>query len=186
VQADPSVLADPLKYILHHLGFTASVILAIVLTLSPLRVIFPKWRIALVLQRHRRLIGVSAFVYASLHVTSHFLYEGGFATFARDYKKPFIAVGVIAFSILFVLAITSLNAAVRWLGARRWKWVHRLVYVAAALVVYHQISARKIFPEQVLWIFLPLVALELIRIARQIKFRRGAAGATALAANRGR
>jgi methionine sulfoxide reductase heme-binding subunit len=175
VQGDPSVQADPAKYVLHHLGFTAACVLAVVLALSPLRVLLPRWKPALVLQRHRRLIGVTAFVYAALHVTMHFLYEGGFGTFATDWKKPFIAVGLAAFAILFVLAATSFNAVVRRLGARRWKWLHRLVYLAAALVIYHQVSARKVFPEQVLWIFGPLLLLEVGRVVRE--FRKTAKGA---------
>jgi len=166
VRADATVLTDPAKYVLHHLGFTASVLLAIVLTLSPLRLAFPRVRLVAALQRHRRLVGVSTFVYAALHVTMHFIYEGGFGTFAKDWKKPFITVGVIAFTILLILATTSFNAAVRRLGATRWKWLHRLVYVAAVLVVYHQISARKLFPMQVVWIFGPVLALELWRVAQ--------------------
>jgi sulfoxide reductase heme-binding subunit YedZ len=71
-----------------------------------------------------------------------------------------------------VLAITSLNRAVRWLGGKRWKNLHRLAYVAAALVAYHQAAARKIFPVQVLWIFVPLVLLELLRIIRQARLTR--------------
>jgi methionine sulfoxide reductase heme-binding subunit len=172
LNGNPTVAADPLKFILHHLGFTASVILAIVLTLSPLRVIFPKSGVVLALNRHRRLIGVTAFVYALLHVTSHFLYEGGFATFPADIKKPFILTGLAAFTILFLLAVTSLNSVVRWMGGRRWKWLHRLVYVAAVLVVYHQIYARKIFPVQVLWIFGPLAGLELVRIFISVAKRK--------------
>lgn len=163
---DASVLADPPKYVLHHLGFTASVLLALVLSLSPLRAVWPHARFAATLQRHRRLVGVSTFVYAALHVTMHFLYEGGFGTFVTDWKKPFIAVGVGAFAILAVLAATSFNAAVRWLGGPRWKGLHRLVYVAAPLVIYHQISARKVFPMQVVWIFGPVLALEIWRIIR--------------------
>lgn len=163
---DPSVGADPAKYVLHHLGFTAAVVLAIVLVLSPLRAAVPRWRPAQVVQRHRRFIGVSAFAYAALHVVMHFIYEGGFGTFQTDWRKPFILVGLIAFSILLLLALTSVNAAVRWLGARRWKWLHRLVYVAAVLVMYHQVSARKVFPMQVVWIFGPVIVLELVRIAR--------------------
>jgi len=166
VVPNPSTLADPPKYVLHHLGFTAAVLLAVVLSLSPLRAAFPRARLFTTLQRHRRLVGVSTFVYAALHVTMHFIYEGGFGTFVTDWKKPFITVGVIAFSILLVLAATSFNAAVRWLGARRWKWLHRLVYLAAPLVVYHQISARKIFPMQVVWIFGPVLLLELWRTFR--------------------
>jgi sulfoxide reductase heme-binding subunit YedZ len=164
-------LADPLKFILLHLGFTASMLLAIVLTFTPLRVLFPKSGVALALNRHRRLVGVSAFAYGLLHFTTHILYEGGFAeishTLKTDFTKPFLVTGMITLTILFVLAVTSFNAAVRWLGGKKWKNVHRLAYVAAALVAYHQSAARKIFPMQVLWIFVPLALLELARIVKQ-------------------
>jgi sulfoxide reductase heme-binding subunit YedZ len=169
---DPSVLADPLKYILHHLGFVACVLLAVVLTFTPLRVLFPKSGLVQALNRHRRLVGVSAFFYALLHLATHLLYEGGFAILASDVKKPFLLTGLLAFSILLVLAITSLSRAVRWLGGKRWKKLHRLAYLAAALVAYHQAAARKIFPVQVLWIFVPLVLLELLRIVRQAMLSR--------------
>jgi sulfoxide reductase heme-binding subunit YedZ len=163
---NPSALADPPKYLLLHLGFTASVLLATVLALTPLRVIFPKWDVARALQRHRRWIGVSAFLYAVLHVTMHFIYEGGFGTFVTDWRKPFILVGITAFSILAILAGTSSQWAIRRLGGRWWKRLHRLAYVAAALVVYHQISAKKVFPMEVLWIFGPLFVLEILRVVR--------------------
>lgn len=176
VAPDPTVLADPPKYLLHHLGFTASVLLAVVLTLSPLRTILPRARTTAGLQRHRRLIGVSTFVYAALHVTTHFIYEGGLGTFMSDWRKPFIAVGASAFLILAALAGTSFNAAVRRLGARRWKRLHRLVYLAALLVVYHQISARKVFPWQVVWIFGPVLALQTARLAQFLRLRPKRAG----------
>lgn len=172
LSGDPSVAADPAKYVLHHLGFTASVLLAVVLVLSPLRAVLPRWRGAQVVQRHRRFVGVSVFTYAALHVAMHFVYEGGFATFRTDWQKPFILVGLMAFAILLVLAATSVDTAVRRLGARRWKWLHRLVYVAAALVLYHQVSARKVFPMQVVWIFGPLALLELARIGRALAGRQ--------------
>lgn len=166
VRQDPSVLADPLKYVLHHLGFVACVCLAVVLTFSPLRILFPQWGVALALNRHRRLVGVGAFVYAALHFATHLVYEGGFAILAKDVTKPFLLTGLIAFTLLLALAATSFNAAVRWLGGKRWKNLHRLAYVAAALVAYHQAAARKVFPMQVLWIFVPLATLELLRIIR--------------------
>ena len=161
---DPTVGADPLKYLLHHLGFVACVLLAAVLALTPLRVIFPKSKLTLALNRHRRLIGVSAFVYAALHLATHLVYEGGFHVLASDVKKPFLLTGLIAFTILLVLAVTSLHRLVRALGAKHWKMLHRLAYVAAALAAYHQAAARKLFPVQVLWIFVPLALLELARI----------------------
>jgi sulfoxide reductase heme-binding subunit YedZ len=166
LRQDPSASADPPKYLLHHLGFVACILLATVLTFTPLRVLFPHSKLALALNRHRRLVGVSAFVYAVLHVTLHFIHEGGFGTFSTDFKKPFILSGLVAFTFLFLLALTSFNAAVRLLGGKRWKALHRLAYVAAGLVAYHQAAARKIFPQQVLWIFVPLLLLEVARVAR--------------------
>ena len=175
VRHDPSTLADPLKYILHHLGFVACLLLVVVLTFSPLRVLWPKSPVVQALNRHRRLVGVAAAVYALLHFGTHLIYEGGTefsalpAILRRAVKKRFQLTGVVALTILLTLAITSLRVFVRWLGGRRWKNLHRLAYVAAALVAYHQASARKIFPVQVLWIFIPLAALE---IARLLKTRK--------------
>jgi sulfoxide reductase heme-binding subunit YedZ len=173
VHSNPSESADPLKFILHHLGFTACVLLAIVLAFTPLRVLFPKWGVALALNRHRRLVGVAAFVYAALHFITHLIYEGGTDPSAipgilrTALKKPFQLTGLITLTILFVLAVTSLQVFVRWLGGRKWKTLHRLAYVAAGLAAYHQAAARKIFPVQVLWIFIPLAVLELLRVAKQ-------------------
>jgi sulfoxide reductase heme-binding subunit YedZ len=169
---DSTVAADPLKYLLHHFGFVACILLAGVLVLTPLRVLFPHWSIALALNRHRRLIGVSAFCYAAIHLGCQFLHEAGWPTFWKDLKKPFLLAGMGAFFILALLAATSFNAAVRWLGGRRWKNLHRLVYLAALLAACHQAAARKIFPVQVLWIFIPLLLLEVARILRQNRPRR--------------
>jgi sulfoxide reductase heme-binding subunit YedZ len=172
IQARPAILADPGEYILHHLGFTTCVLLAIVLTFSPLRAIAPKWRITRALNRHRRLAGVSVFVYGALHFTMYLIHEGGFGTLATDWHKPFILAGLTTLGILAVLAATSTNAAVRTLGGRRWKWLHRLVYIAAALAIYHQISARKVFPMQVVWIFGPLVLLQIARVVKNLTASR--------------
>jgi sulfoxide reductase heme-binding subunit YedZ len=174
----PSVLADPLKVVLHHLGFVACILLATVLILTPLRVLWPKWGVALALNRHRRLIGVSAFFYGALHFTTHVIYEGGTdpsaipAILRTALKKPFQLTGLITLTILLVLAITSLHVFVRWLGGKKWKTLHRLVYVAAGLTAYHQAAARKIFPMQVVWIFGPLVLLEIARIWKQSSKRQ--------------
>jgi len=167
LRQDPTVLADPLKYLLHHFGFVACILLAAVLSLTPLRVLFPRWRIALALNRHRRLVGVSAFFYAFIHLAFQFLHEGGWPTFFTDIRKPFLLMGMLTFLILLLLAVTSFNFMVRWLGGRRWKNIHRLVYVAAPLAAFHQALAHKLFPVQVLWIFVPVAVLEAARIVRQ-------------------
>jgi sulfoxide reductase heme-binding subunit YedZ len=181
IAKNQSVLADPLKYVLHHLGFTACVLLAVVLAFTPLRVLFPKWGVAQALNRHRRLVGVSAFVYGALHFITHVIYEGGNdpsfipSILQTAIKKPFQLTGLITLAILLVLAITSLPVFIRWLGGKNWKWLHRLAYVAAGLAAYHQAAARKIFPVQVLWIFVPLALLEIARIGKQFSARRVAA-----------
>ncbi len=178
--ASASLTADPLKFVLHHLGFTACMLLAIVLSFTPLRVLFPKWGVTLALNRHRRLVGVSAFFYGLLHFITHLIYEGGTdvstipSILRTAVKKPFQLTGLITLTILFVLAVTSLHGFVRWLGGRRWKNLHRLAYVAAALAAYHQAAARKIFPVQVLWIFVPLALLEIARIVKQLTQKRAA------------
>jgi methionine sulfoxide reductase heme-binding subunit len=167
LRQNPTVMADPGKYLLHHFGFVACILLATVLTFTPLRILFPRWGVAQALNRHRRLVGVSAFVYAALHLTFQFLHEDGWPTFWKDMRKPFLLAGMGIFLILLILAATSPNAAVRWLGGKRWKRLHRLAYVAALLAAYHQAAARKLFPIQVLWIFVPLGILEVARIVRE-------------------
>jgi sulfoxide reductase heme-binding subunit YedZ len=173
VEKDPTALTDPLKFVLHHLGFMACLLLVAVLTFTPLRTLFPKWAVALALNRHRRLVGVSAFAYALLHFSVQVLYQydgtydGTVTQLGKELQKPFQLTGLVALTILFVLAVTSVNAAVRWLGGRKWKNVHRFAYLAAALVAYHQAAAKKIFPMQVVWIFAPLVLLEIARIIKQ-------------------
>jgi sulfoxide reductase heme-binding subunit YedZ len=184
VNEDAAVTADPLKFVLHHLGFVACLVLATVLAFTPLRVLWPKWGVAQALNRHRRLVGVGAFVYAALHVTTHFIYEGGFElvaiplTLKTALGKPFQLTGLIAFVILLLLAATSPNAAIKALGGKLWKNLHRLAYVAAGLAAYHQAAARKLFPMQVVWIFGPLVLLEIARVWKQSAATRGVAAVT--------
>ena len=76
-------------------------------------------------------------------------------------------------SFLLVLAVTSVNSAIKWLGGKLWKNIHRLAYVAAGLAAYHQAAARKLFPMQVVWIFGPLVILEIARIWKQRQAKPG-------------
>ena len=182
VKKDPTALTDPLKFVLLHLGFVACLLLVTVLTFTPLRVLFPKWGVALALNRHRRLVGVSAFAYGLLHFAVHVFYQydgtydGTLTQLGKELQKPFQLTGLVALTILFVLAVTSVNAAVRWLGGKKWKNLHRLVYVAAGLIAYHQAAAKKLFPMQVVWIFAPLLLLEIARFMKQrAKTRRAVA-----------
>jgi len=177
LRRNPTVMADPGKYLLHHFGFVACILLAVVLSFTPLRVLFPQSKLVQALNRHRRTVGVSTFVYAAIHLTFQFLHEDGWPTFWKDMRKPFLLAGMAIFLILLALAATSFNAAVRWLGGRRWKNLHRLAYLAAPLAAYHQAAARKLFPVQVLWIFVPLALLEAGRIAKNVWSRKNHAPA---------
>ena len=79
--------ANPLEKILHQTGEISIWTLGAVLSLSPLRVLFPQSRLVAALNRHRRMIGVSACVYAMLHLSAHMLYEGGWDGFV-DITMP--------------------------------------------------------------------------------------------------
>lgn len=175
LRRNPTVMADPGKYLLHHFGFVACILLATVLSFTPLRVLFPQSKLVQALNRHRRTVGVSTFVYAAIHLTFQFLHEDGWPTFWKDMRKPFLLAGMAIFLILLALAATSFNAAARWLGGRRWKNLHRLAYAAAPLAAYHQAAARKLFPVQVLWIFVPLALLEAGRITKNLWPRKNKA-----------
>jgi sulfoxide reductase heme-binding subunit YedZ len=90
--------------------------------------------------RVRRMIGLFAFFYASLHFATYVALDQGFdlSDIAKDIvKRKFITIGFLAFVLLVPLAITSTDRAVKRLGFRRWKRLHRLAYAAAVLGVIH-------------------------------------------------
>lgn len=128
--------ANPIATALNQLGLLTLTFLIAALACTPLKLVFGwTWPI-----RIRRMLGLFAFFYASLH----FLTYAGLdqvldlkAIFADITKRPFIAVGFAAFVLLVPLAATSTDAMVRRLGYVRWKRLHRLAYLAAILGVIH-------------------------------------------------
>ena len=92
------------------------------------------------LARMRRMFGLFVFFYALLHFAAYAWLDQGLdgADISADIaKRPFILVGVSALFLLVPLAATSFNAAQRWLGAARWRALHRAVYLVAVLAVLH-------------------------------------------------
>lgn len=166
--------ANPLEKILHQSGEIAIWTLGVVLALSPLRVLFPRSRSVNALNRHRRAIGVTACIYGLLHLSMHVLYEGGWNGFARSLSKPFIWYGLAGLSILVTLALTSNNFSVRKLGGKNWKRLHRLAYVAAALLIYHQAIAGKGHWHIARWLLFPLAILQLARVIKTVGMKWGA------------
>src|ERR1700745_2228071 len=99
--------ANPLEKLLHRSGEIAIWTLGAVLSLSPLRVLFPRSRFVNALNRHRRTVGVSACCYGLFHFAFHLLYEGDTQAVARSFSKPFIWFGLAGLSILVILAASS-------------------------------------------------------------------------------
>ena len=110
--------------------------LCIVLAVTPLRVISSTPALA----RFRRMLGLFAYFYVVVHLLSYSWFDMGFDVpdIAKDIaKRPFILVGFSAFVLLTPLAATSFNAAIKAMGARRWQWLHKLVYLIAGLGILH-------------------------------------------------
>jgi sulfoxide reductase heme-binding subunit YedZ len=128
--------ADPIKEGIHYLGEWGLRLLAVTLAITPARKLLGwGW-----LQRFRRTVGVFAFAYIALHLTAYIAVDQGFDwphIWGDIVKRPYITFGMIGFVLLIPLAVTSTNAMIRRLGARRWRNLHRLVYVIAPLGVLH-------------------------------------------------
>ncbi|MBK8357980.1 MAG: sulfoxide reductase heme-binding subunit YedZ [Comamonadaceae bacterium] len=128
--------ANPAEHLIRATGDWTLRFLCLVLAVTPLRVISRIPAFA----RFRRMLGLFVYFYAVLHLLSYSGFDMAFdvADIARDIaKRPFILVGFTAFLLLTPLAATSFNRAIRALGAGRWQWLHKAVYLIAALAVLH-------------------------------------------------
>src|SRR5512144_1644839 len=126
---------NPIETVNRSLGDWALRLLLISLAVSPAKEIFG----APLLMRFRRMLGLFAFFYVALHLSSWIGLDQFFAwrhIWADIVKRPFITLGMLAFLTLLPLAATSTAGMVKRLGAKRWKRLHMLVYPAAALAVF--------------------------------------------------
>jgi methionine sulfoxide reductase heme-binding subunit len=130
------VMGDQVKFMQHVTGDTILTCLMLTLSVTPLRRL-TGWN---ELIRVRRLIGLTAFWYACLHLTTYLVFDQSLSLseILKDIvKHPWVLVGFTAFLCLVPLAITSTTGWVRRLGGKRWQRLHRLVYVAAVAGVLH-------------------------------------------------
>jgi sulfoxide reductase heme-binding subunit YedZ len=128
--------ANPIEYITHFTGDWAIRMVVLTLAVTPLRKLLhlPD------LIRFRRMIGLFAFFYASLHFSTWFGLDKDFDMheILRDFvKRRFIVAGLAAFLSMVPLAVTSTKGWIRRLGGRRWQWLHRLVYFTGVAAVVH-------------------------------------------------
>ncbi len=127
--------ANPIEFVTLSTGQTTLVLLLVTLAITPLRRITGlAWP-----TRFRRLTGLFAFFYGSLHLTTYVWLDKFFdvGDMLKDVaKRPFITAGTLAFLLLVPLAATSTRRAIQKLG-RKWQTLHRLVYFSAAAAVVH-------------------------------------------------
>ena len=130
------VMGDQVKFMQHVTGDTVLSCLMLTLAITPLRRL-TGWNEII---RVRRLIGLTAFWYACLHLTTYVVFDQDFSLMeiTKDIAKhPWVLVGFTGFLCLLPLAITSTNGWIRRLGGKNWNRLHRLVYVAAIAGVLH-------------------------------------------------
>ena len=162
---------DPVRDIEHRLGRTAVYFLLASLCVTPIL------RIARVnLMKFRRPLGLLAASYAGMHLLAWAILDMGllWSQMLRDIaKRPYLTIGMAALAILLVLAATSSNAAIRRLGPLRWRALHRWVYLAAPLAVFHWLLAYKIWPAKPVVILAGVAILLALRLPRLQEKLRG-------------
>ena len=128
---------DPTANIELTTGYNTLLLLILSLAVTPVRKLVPRlgWLI-----KFRRLLGLFAFFYGTIHMLAYVALYAGFdvnAMLADIEKRKFITIGVAAWLLLLPLAATSTNWAIRKLGGKNWNRLHKLVYVAAICGIIH-------------------------------------------------
>ena len=135
---DPSALGpDPTAKVSFFTGFGTLRLLVISLAITPIRRLIPKlgWLI-----RFRRMLGLYAFAWGTLHVLTYlWLYVAWSWPALRDDlgHRPYIWAGLTAWGLMLPLVLTSTTWSIRKLGGKRWNLLHRLVYLSAIAGVVH-------------------------------------------------
>ena len=159
---------DPAQALSIETGEWTLRFLLLTLAITPFRQIFRMVEIA----RLRRMIGLFAFFYASIHFLSWMAFILGFRWLAiaeELVERPYITVGFLAYVILFLLGVTSTNSMVRRLG-KNWKRLHKFIYAASILAIVHLLwILRTDVTEAVIYGVLLAILLG-YRVFRKLKF----------------
>lgn len=169
-------VADPAFEIVHTLGKTGLNLLLITLAITPIRTLTGFNLLA----RFRRLLGLFAFFYLSLHLVAFATVDLRFnwSMLAGEIAlRPYLTIGMLAIVLLIPLAITSTRGWQRRLG-RRWVKLHRLIYPIAILGVWHfwwQVKADTSEPQLYAAILALLLGYRLVRSWQRSRRRKAAA-----------
>lgn len=150
--------ANPAEALSRATGDWTLRLLCVVLAVTPLRRLTGLSELI----RFRRSIGLACFYYACLHLLCYAWFDQSFEVneMVKDLvKRPFIWLGMICFVLMLPLALTSHNAAVRWLGGKRWQQLHKSVYVLpvfALLHFYWMRAGKNNFAE--VWVYLAILS----------------------------
>jgi len=128
--------ANPIETITRETGVWTLRFLLLTLTATPLRR-WTGWNDAITF---RRMLGLFAFFYGSLHLATYVWLDQFFdgAAIIKDiYKRPFITAGVTTYTLMLPLALTSTAGMIRRLGGKTWRRLHRLAYGSAVVGVVH-------------------------------------------------
>src|SRR6185369_5568277 len=127
---------NPLDFVTKTTGMLTLIFLSLTVAVTPFRKIFGVNSLVKV----RRMLGLFAFFYGSLHLLTYIAFDRVFnlLSVGQDVvKRPFILAGMTSFLAMLPLAITSTNKMIKRLGGKRWAQLHRLVYLAAIAAVVH-------------------------------------------------
>jgi methionine sulfoxide reductase heme-binding subunit len=174
--------ANPIEAITHSTGDWTLIFLLITLSVTPLRTLTRQyWLIGL-----RRMLGLFAFFYGCLHLTTYVWLDKFFdmhEMLADVAKRRFITAGVTAFTLMIPLAVTSTKGWIRRLGGKRWQMLHRLIYFSAAAGVIHYIWLVKADLRRPMEYAFMLGALLLYRVAAWLRSQASRKGKPWLAVN---
>ena len=127
---------NPIEFFLRTTGVLTLLFLLITLSVTPLRKMFG-WNSLI---KYRRMLGLYAFFYGILHLITYSIFDKSLsitAIFSDTFQRPFILVGMLAFTMMIPLAVTSTNGMIKRLGGKGWAKLHKLTYLIAALGVLH-------------------------------------------------
>lgn len=128
--------AYPANDAIHITGVMAVIFIGLTLAVTPVRK-FTGWNW---LSHFRRMLGLFAFFYALVHLSLYFVFQRSLSMMGviEDVeKRPFIFFGMMALLMMVPLALTSSNGAIKAMGARKWKRLHKLVYLVAIAAAIH-------------------------------------------------